>query len=154
MQGSHGEKNKCLPHEESAGIPLIMYVPGKPGGRVTDGLVSGIDMMPTCLDLCGIGPVDTVDGHSIGPFLRGECKDTCEVVFSERGGWCMLVKDGWKLAAMRQDDGLAPYLMTNLDEDPYEMINRVEDADYADLRKRMLSELSAWDLDVRGERQG
>jgi len=149
MQGSHGEKNKCLPHEESAGIPLVIYVPGMPGGRVTDGLVSNIDMMPTCLELAGIDPVVGVDGKSIAPFLRGETDALCDEVFSERGGWCMIVKDGWKLAALRQDDGLAPYLMTNLDEDPYEMNNRFEDVDCAELRAALLERLSEWDVDVR-----
>jgi arylsulfatase A-like enzyme len=150
MQGSHGLKNKCLPHEESAGIPLIMYVPGQPGGRVTDGLVTGIDMMPTCLEFAGIDPVDGVDGQSIAPFLRGESDETCAAAFSERGDWCMIVTDGWKLAAERQDDGLAPTLMTHLDEDPYELNNRAEDPEFADLRTTMLTRLTAWDRDVRG----
>lgn len=149
MQGSHGLKNKCLPHEESAGIPLIMYVPGLAGGRVTDGLVSGIDLMPTCLELAGLDPVASVDGKSIAPFLRGETESTLDAVFSERGDWCMIVKDGWKLAAERQDDGLAPTLMTHLDEDPYELTNRVEDLACTDLRGALLDELSHWDQAVR-----
>ncbi len=149
MQGSHGLKNKCLPHEESAGIPLIMHVPGQPGGRVSDGLVSGIDMMPTCLELAGIAPVAGADGQSIAPFLRGETDATCDAVFSERGDWCMMVADGWKLAAERQDDGLAPTLMTHLDEDPYELNNRTEDPAVAELRSTMLARLTAWDQDVR-----
>jgi len=150
MQGSHGLKNKCLPHEESAGVPLITYVPGQPGGRVTDGLVSGIDLVPTCLELAGIDPAESFDGQSIAPFLRGETETTCDAVFSERGDWCMIVRDGWKLAAERQDDGLAPMLMTHLDEDPYEMNNRAEDPAVAELRGRMLAQLADWDRDVRG----
>lgn len=144
MQGSHGLKNKCLPHEESAGIPLIINVPGLPGGRVTDGLVSGIDLMPTCLDLAGINPVAGIDGQSIAPFLRGETEDTCPAVFSERGDWCMVVTDGWKLAAQGRDGGLTPTLMTNLDEDPFELRNRVDDPAVAGLRKELLSRLVAW----------
>lgn len=150
MQGSHGLTNKCLPHEESAGIPFIMYVPGLPGGRVTDGLVSGIDMMPTCLDLAGVPPVETVDGKSMAPFLRGESDTVCDEVFSERGDWCMIVRDGWKLAAERQDDGLAPTLMIHLDEDPYEFKNRAEDTAVAALRGKLLARLNDWDRDVRG----
>lgn len=150
MQGSHGLKNKCLPHEESAGIPLIMHVPGMPAGRVTDKLVSGIDLMPTCLELAGIAPVESVDGQSIAPFLRGETDQTCEAVFSERGDWCMIVKDGWKLAAERQDDGLAPTLMTHLDEDSYELQNRAEDPEFAARRRTMLAHLAEWDRNVRG----
>lgn len=149
MQGSHGLKNKCLPHEESAGIPLIIHVPGLSGGRITDGLVSGIDLMPTCLELAGIDPVASVDGQSIAPFLRGATDKTCDVVFSERGDWCMIVRDGWKLATERQDDGLAPTLMTHLDEDPFELQNRVEDPSVAMLRNELLKQLHAWDQDVR-----
>ncbi|MFW5894030.1 MAG: sulfatase-like hydrolase/transferase [Verrucomicrobiota bacterium] len=149
MQGSHGLKNKCLPHEESAGIPLIVQVPGLPGGRVTDGLVSGIDLMPTCLDLAEIDPLGSVDGQSIAPYLRGETETTCDAVFSERGDWCMIVRDGWKLAAERQDDGLAPILMTHLDEDPFELQNRVEDPSVTGLRKELLGQLAIWDNDVR-----
>jgi arylsulfatase A-like enzyme len=152
MQGSHGLKNKCLPHEESAGIPLIMYVPGLPGGRITDGLVSGIDLMPTCLELAGIDPVPSVDGQSIAPYLRGDTDKTCDRVFSERGDWCMIVKDGWKLAAERQDDGLAPSLMTDLDEDPYELQNRAEDPTVSERRKELLAELASWDGGVRSSR--
>lgn len=150
MQGSHGLKNKCLPYEESAGIPLIMHVPGLAGGRVSDALVSGIDMMPTCLELAGLPPVDGVDGTSISPYLQGESESTQETIFAERGDWCMIVRNGWKLAAERQDDGLAPTLMTNLHEDPYELQNRAEDEAVSGLRQEMLTDLLKWDQDVRG----
>jgi len=149
MQGSHGLKNKCLPHEESSGIPLIVCGPGIAGERVTDHLVSGIDMLPTCLGMAGLDPVPGVDGVNIAPFLRGDSDTTQPAVFVERGDWCMIVKEGWKLAAERQDDGLAPMLMTHLDADPYELHNRAEDPDCAGLRTALLAELSAWDQDVR-----
>ncbi len=145
MQGSHGLKNKCLPHEESAGIPLICYVPGMPGGRVSDALVSGIDLMPTCLELAGLPPVPGVDGRSFAGLLRGETEVANEAVFSERDGWCMVVKGWWKLAAERQDDGLAPMLMINLEEDPYEMNNLAESPQFASQRLALLAELAAWD---------
>lgn len=150
MQGSHGLKNKCLPHEESAGIPLISYVPGLPGGRVSDALVSGIDFMPTCLELAGIAPVPGVDGKSFAPILRGETESVTDAVFVENDGWCMIVQDGWKLAAERQDDGLAPTFLTHLDEDPYELNNRVEDPAHAERRQALLDRLTAWDREVRG----
>lgn len=153
MQGSHGLKNKCLPHEESAGIPLIVYVPGLPGGRATDALVSGIDMMPTCLDLAGLPPVAGVDGQSFAPLLRSETEKACDTVFSERGQWCMIVTDGWKLAAERQDDGLAPTFMIHLDEDQFELQNRVEDQAVADLRNQLLAQLASWDASVRDTQQ-
>lgn len=149
MQGSHGLKNKCLPHEESAGIPLIVRAPGMEGGRVCDGLVSGIDFMPTCLDMAGIGPVEGVDGKSFAPWLRGERDTTMEEIFSERGDWCMIVREGWKLVAERGEAGLTPTMMTHVDEDPYELRDRVEDGGVAELRRDLLARLEAWDREVR-----
>jgi arylsulfatase A-like enzyme len=149
MQGSHGHKNKCLPHEESAGVPLIVHAPGQPGGKVSEALVSGIDLMPTCLELAGIEPVATVDGRSFADLLRGETDVAGEAIFSERAEWCMIVTGGWKLAAERQKEGLVPTLMTHLDEDPYELKNRAEDPELTELRNALLTRLSAWDQDVR-----
>ena len=149
MQGSHGLKNKCLPHEESSGVPLITYVPGLTGKGVSDALVSGIDMMPTCLDLAGLQPVSSVDGHSFAPVLRGEQEHSENPVFSERKSWCMIVKGPWKLAADRNPDGLTPIFMTHLDDDPYEMANLVNAESAAPIREQLLMELICWDRDVR-----
>jgi arylsulfatase A-like enzyme len=154
MQGSHGLKNKSLPYEESAGIPLIVKGPGIPGGRVSDGLVSGIDFMPTCMDWAGIDPVAGVDGQSFVPFLRGETEATREAVFSECiDGWCMIVRDGWKLAAERGGRALVPTLMFHLDDDPCELRNRIDDPTVEALRNELLADLSAWDADVRSASQ-
>jgi arylsulfatase A-like enzyme len=151
MQGSHGLKNKCLPYEESAGIPFIAYVPGTPGGRISDALVSGIDMMPTCLELAGAQIPDSVQGQSFASLLKGETTQSQDTIFVENNqtNWCMILKGDWKLAAERQDDGLAPYLMTNLREDPYEKHNRFEDASVAELRKELLSELNTWNSAIK-----
>ena len=37
----------------------------------------GIDMMPTFLELAGLNAVDSVEGQSMAPFLRGESDATC-----------------------------------------------------------------------------
>lgn len=94
-------------------------------------------------------PVAGVDGLSFSPLLRGETEVAGTAVFSERGKWCMIVSDGWKLAADRQDDGLAPTLMTHLDQDPYELNNRVEDPECSERRQSLLVRLRAWDCDVK-----
>jgi len=153
MQGSHGLKNKDLPHEESAGIPLIAYVPGAPAGRTTDALVSGIDFMPTLLDLAGLPPCDSVDGASFAPMLRGEAQELAGPVFSERPWWCLVRLGDWKLSADRSADGiLTPTLLTNLRLDPYEMDNRVNKLDVAAQQSRLLEILDNWDRSVRPNR--
>lgn len=149
MQGDHGLKNKCLPHEGSAGVPLIVYVPGTPGGRIEDGLVVTPDFMPTCLDLAGLPPVDGVDGTNFAPLLRGEAQTLAGPAFSERDNdWCMILKGPWKLCAERRDGALVPTLMTHLIDDPYELQNRVEDEAVATVRRELLHELSAWNQSV------
>ena len=65
MQGAHGLVNKCKPHEESAGIPLIASVPGQRDGRVVEAPVSGIDLYPTVLDLAGVQSQAKVSGISV-----------------------------------------------------------------------------------------
>ena len=149
MQGSHGLKNKHVPYEESVGIPLIIHVPKLPGCRVSDCLVSGIDMMPTCLELAGIEPVDTVDGQSIAPILRGQTDTTRNTVFSECG-WRMIITEEWKLAARHKDGVWTPFLMTHIAEDPYEQNNRVDNPSDAAIQESLLARLQKWHQDVCG----
>ena len=149
MQGSHGLTNKGYPYEESAGIPLIVRVPAAPGGRVSDALVSGIDIMPTLLGLTGLDACGTVDGVSFAPLLRGQEQDLTGPIFTERNKWCMVCQGDWKLVADRSDDhALAPTLLTNLAEDPYEMDNRVNTPEAATIQGRLLTALQDWNRTV------
>ena len=149
MQGSHGLKNKCYPHEESAGIPLIFYVPRTPAGRVSDALVTGIDLMPTLLDLAGLPACESCDGRSFAPMLRGDDQPLDGPIFSERDNWCMVCCGDWKLAADRNGDAsLSPTLLTNLADDPYELTNRVDDPTVAAERADLLKTLEEWNRTV------
>ncbi len=153
MQGSHGLKNKCLPHEESSGIPLVAHVPGMAAGRVSETLVSGIDIMPTLLDLAGLPPCGSVDGRSFAGVLRGNDRQPDGPIFSERTEWCMIRQGEWKLAADRRAGGkLVPTLLTNLRRDPFELDNRVNQPDSDPEQTRLLATLDAWDARVRPER--
>ncbi|MFQ6043282.1 MAG: sulfatase [Candidatus Poribacteria bacterium] len=58
-------------YEEVAGIPLLVYVPGIEPKR-SDALVSAVDLMPTMLELAGVGIPETVQGESFVPLLKGE----------------------------------------------------------------------------------
>ncbi len=59
--------------DEMIRVPFIIAFPGRfPAGRVT-AQVRMIDLMPTVLDLAGVGPVPPeVQGTNLGPWLRGE----------------------------------------------------------------------------------
>ncbi len=152
MQGSHGLKNKNLPYEESAGIPLVARVPGGPAGRVSDALVSGVDFMPTCLELAGVTVPETVDGRSFAGYLLGRADEPDWPTFVECTGgspWCMVCRGRWKLVADRTQDGLKPTMLFDMKTDPYEMRNLLAAESSADVREQLLQVLRKWDAGVR-----
>ncbi len=63
MLGSHGRFNKEVAYDESIRIPLIMRRPGViPAGDRYGGVVSGIDIYPTCAGFCGVPLPGDVQG--------------------------------------------------------------------------------------------
>jgi arylsulfatase A-like enzyme len=55
-------------HSELLHVPLILRLPGRiPAGARIAGNVSGLDVLPTILDLCGLTPNPDVQGRSLVP---------------------------------------------------------------------------------------
>ena len=72
MMGSAGRFGKEVPYEESAHIPLIMRMPrALEAGKVCNGLVSGIDIYPTCAGLCEVRVDPVVQGLDLSGSLDG-----------------------------------------------------------------------------------
>lgn len=69
----------------STRTPLIVRWPGvvKPGSMDKTHFVSGIDYVPTILDMAGIPVPDGLDGHSFVPLLRGKEQENRNMVFTE-----------------------------------------------------------------------
>lgn len=152
MQGSHGQVNKCLPHEESAGIPLIAFAPGGASGAVCDVPVGCVDLFPTCLDLAGLAPDrPPTDGGSLAAAIRGTGElDPSRPAFSERPQWCMVVQNGWKLVADRDEEmNLTPTMLFDLDDDPHELTNRIADPAEAPRAEALLARLTEWQTTCR-----
>ncbi len=145
MQGSHGFINKVQPYEESAGIPLIVYCPGAPGGRRTDALVSGVDFMPTCLELAGLPDEPRAAGVSFAQTLRGEQQERTGPVFSEFQNWYMVREGRWKLVVEGQE--YTPSMLFDLENDPYEMQNLVNVDDYAAEQAALRERVKNWHRD-------
>lgn len=73
--GSHGLFGKQNVYEESAGVPLIFFGPGVPGGQTSDTYTYGFDIFPTLCELLGVAPAATVEGRSlVGIFSRSETR--------------------------------------------------------------------------------
>ena len=70
--------------DRGLGVMLIMRGPGGfHGGRVTDALVSQIDLFPTICALIGIDRPEHVQGRSLLPVMRRERREVNDAVFGE-----------------------------------------------------------------------
>lgn len=64
-------------YRNCASVPLFVNWPGRVrSGKVADGLMQEIDVMPTILDLAGLAPVDGVQGRSQRSVLTSDATDT------------------------------------------------------------------------------
>ena len=72
MAGSHGLRQKAnFVYDENFHVPLVIAHPDRPGGTATDALASAVDLVPTLLDLAGVGDPPDLPGHSLVPALTG-----------------------------------------------------------------------------------
>ncbi|MCZ6792362.1 MAG: sulfatase [Planctomycetota bacterium] len=163
--GSHGIAHKGEPHEESAGIPLILRGPGVKRGLVTRTLASQIDFAPTLLSLCGLTVPKSMVGRDLSKALRGEELGVPWVYLEGRmqrmprvrrnrpgstgprgrdgepgipGAWRALVTPRHKLVVDVSGEGK---LLFALEADPYEMKNLARDPAHAKLRDELLARL-------------
>ncbi len=75
---------KCNLNDSGIGIMLLMRGPGGfEGGKVSDALVSHIDIFPTICDLLRISVPHWVQGKSILPLMLGEKRAVNEQIFAE-----------------------------------------------------------------------
>ncbi len=70
--------------DRGLGVMLIMRGPGGfHGGRVSDALVSQLDLYPTICEMAGIEAPDWLHGTSLMPLLRRETDEVNESLFGE-----------------------------------------------------------------------
>jgi arylsulfatase A-like enzyme len=119
--GEHGEaEHGIFLYESVMRVPLIVRAPGVAPRRASD-LVSLVDIVPTVLDLFGIGSVPLLDGVSVRPALVGRALPPrvvyAESTYPQRFGWSPLrmVRD----AHFKYVDAPRPELY-DLDRDPLE----------------------------------
>jgi arylsulfatase A-like enzyme len=72
MLGEHDYIDKRWMYEESMRMPFLVKYPGvvKPGSR-SDALINNTDIAPTLLEIAQGSPVETMQGRSFVPVLRG-----------------------------------------------------------------------------------
>ncbi|SBT65762.1 Arylsulfatase A [Micromonospora sediminicola] len=130
--GLWGKGNATYPanmYDTSVQVPAIVAQPGRvPGGRVSDALVSGYDLLPTLLAYTGVAVPGSYrgPGRSFAALLTGDTTGTQGhvVVHDEYGPTRMLRTRDWKYVH-RLPDG--PHELYDLASDPDEATNLVDD---------------------------
>jgi arylsulfatase A-like enzyme len=142
LLGSHGMLSKQRPYEESAGIPLIVSGAACRGheGLVVDDPVCTEDLFPTLLGVAGLAPRDPKPGIDLAPLVRGDLEglDREGVLLefvSELRPYMPFHDETWrgirtrryKYTVLGNAEGAAPWQFFDLENDPYEMTNLIDE---------------------------
>lgn len=147
MLGDHHLWRKTYGYEGSSHIPMLIK-PALGQGlpmQKCDRVVTLSDIMPTVLDAAGVTIPNTCDGASMMPLVRGEDADWRETVICEHCACYspeqenVFVTDGHhKLIFFPLDGSLQLF---DLDHDPGECKNALDDPDYRAIRDKLTEKL-------------
>jgi len=146
MDASHRLASKSLFYEESAGVPLLLKCKGRitPGRTNRKHLVStGLDILPTICDYAGVKKPAHLLGKSLRPLAEGKRVEkwrTC--VASENHYTRMIRSERYKYCAF--DDRNSKESLVDMDSDPGEMRNLVDDPKYQDVLVEHRRLLANW----------
>ncbi len=144
-------KRSC--HDSSIHIPLIIYGPGFEGGKVIEELVDLLNLPPTILEAADMAVPEEMQAQPLQKLVDGEVGEWQEEVFIQiseshvgrairTNKWKYSVrahgKSGWENAS---SESYVDDFLYNLEVDPYEKNNLVEDAKYKLVREELCTRL-------------
>ncbi|MBC8467898.1 MAG: sulfatase-like hydrolase/transferase [Planctomycetes bacterium] len=140
-------KRSC--HDNTIHIPLIIHGPGFTGGKVISKLVSLIDLPPTVLQAGNVRPPDYMRGRALQQLLDSKADDWPKEVFVQisesQVGRAVRTKT-WKYSVRAnnknggRDSCSDEYMedkLYDLNKDPYERRNLVDDPTLAEVRAKL-----------------
>lgn len=164
LHGSHGQWRKTAPWEESMRIPFVIGGPSREhqNSLRVDVPINHVDIAPTTLGLCGIAAPPTMEGFDYSSWLRkspfapddsgaepdsaylGIPVPTYHPESVDRAWRGIVTRDNWKYVCL---EGL-PWLMFDLNEDPYELANLAHDRTFRAKREELHDRLERWIVDT------
>ena len=147
--GEHDFWAKVSLRDESAGVPLIISVPGKKPA-VCDSLVELLDLYPTVSKLCGLPVEKRLQGKDISSMLDNpeiEVRDAAFSVAPMRKGF-LLREKRWAFIQYGEDASLGMELFDTV-VDPLQFDNLAGSDDYKAVVERMQSKLAEKLSEVR-----
>jgi N-acetylglucosamine-6-sulfatase len=158
--GEHGFSiERRMPYDEAIRNPLLIRYPAlAPAGARIDALASSVDLAPTLLDAAGAQIGDHIQGRSLLPLLRGDTADQRTAVLVEfytyENPMPWLVDMDYR-AVRTRNHKLVHWTrhgeeLYDLEADPYELRNRIDDPALADVAATLRVELGRLSLEALG----
>ena len=147
--GEHDFWAKVSLRDESAGVPLIISVPGKKPA-VCDSLVELLDLYPTVSKLCGLPVEQRLQGKDISAMLDDptiEVRDAAFSVAPMRKGF-LLREDRWAFIQYGEDASRGMELFDTV-ADPLQFDNLAKSEKHQAVVDRMRTKLAAKLAEVR-----
>lgn len=164
--GAHGLDLKHFAlYDEVTNVPLVMSGPSLAAGDATEALVSQIDLFPTLMDLANVSIPDFCHGSSFCNVANDPTRDHREFALIEHNGYGRARTDGdgfYPVRTLVTADGHKLSLnllefdeLYDLNDDPEELHNRIDNEEYAqrrdELHDRLLTEMSTTDDPFHGQ---
>jgi arylsulfatase A-like enzyme len=151
MLGSEGRRLTRKPWEESIRGPGIVRYPGliKAGSR-SEAIFTHVDFAPTLLSLCGEKAPGNMQGADLSRVMVGGSRKAPDSAFFQIFGPFQGdgTEDGWRGVRthryMYARFEAKPWVLYDLEKDPYEKKNLVDDPGSAGILREMDGRVSAW----------
>lgn len=151
MMSEHKAWTKGLTgYDATIRVPLIIKYPDRfTGGKVINDLVCSIDLLPTLMDISGLKIPDNIQGKSLVQLISGN-SNWREYAFSEIGSstqnTVISVRGKTeKYVLFRQNGNVEYEQLFDLDGDPWETTNLVNNSKYGDDLVKMRLILKKWE---------
>jgi iduronate 2-sulfatase len=136
--GEHDFWAKVSLYEESTKVPLIIKVPGKKAARV-DSFAELIDLYPTTSSLCGLAKQERLQGKDISIMFDQNKAQVRDAILSANMKGVLIRNKNW--AYMEYKDGKGGSQLFNMNKDPQQFYNQINNPEYAsalnDLKQRL-----------------
>lgn len=157
FHGEHGLADKWYPYEESIRVPLIIRDPrDQRRGKIRDEMVLNVDLAPTILGFAGVRPPSGMQGRDLAPLYLGRApRNWRRQYFYEHATIRNVDFIPSSTALVRRD---VKYIywpdfqyeeLFDLQRDPYETRNLVEDQSYTGQLAVLRRELARLKTEVR-----
>ncbi|MFY0713230.1 sulfatase-like hydrolase/transferase [Seonamhaeicola sp. NFXS20] len=153
--GQHGLLGKQNVYEHSVSVPMVFCGPNIPKNQKTNAFAYLHDIFPTLCGLTGLDIPESVQTKDLTPVIKGEKDAVRESMFYAYNSWPgektrPNINNGGGHRAVRKGDfklivsakkEVYTYQLFNLKNDPWELVNLIDDENYKEVKEDLQQEL-------------